>query len=51
MREDTLTENQASLLQHLKIKLMALGMNDVKVLGNADCVKSRVSLSPTRFYN
>jgi hypothetical protein len=36
MQKDTLTENQASLLQHLKIKVMTLDISDVKVLANAD---------------
>ena len=36
MQKDALTESQVSLLQHLKIKLMALSISDVKVLANAD---------------
>jgi hypothetical protein len=36
MQKDTLTENQITVSQHLKIKLMALGINDVKVLANAE---------------
>lgn len=35
-QKDSLTENQANILQHLKIKLMTLDINDVKVLANAD---------------
>jgi site-specific recombinase XerD len=36
MQKDALTENQTNLLQHLKIKLMALEISDVKVLANAN---------------
>lgn len=36
MQKDALAENQTNLLQHLKVKLMAVGINDVKVLANAD---------------
>ena len=35
MQKDALTENQINLLEGLKTKLMALSINDVKVLPNA----------------
>lgn len=36
MQKESLTKNQANILQHLQIKLMTLDINDVKVLVNAD---------------
>ncbi len=36
MQKDVLTGNQINLLQHLKMKLMALDINNDKVLAMAD---------------